>query len=110
MDTLDLDALAREHAATAAGASSGRSAVTVFGGRDNTLRQTLIAVCGGVSLDEHESPGEATLQVLSGRVRMVGASGDAAEAGAGQLVVVPAERHHVEALEDSVVLLTVGKH
>lgn len=36
MDALDLGALAREHAATAASASSGRSAVTVFGGRDNT--------------------------------------------------------------------------
>jgi hypothetical protein len=34
------------------------------------LRQTVIAMIGGASLAEHESPGEASVHVLSGRVRL----------------------------------------
>jgi quercetin dioxygenase-like cupin family protein len=108
MERLDLDGLVREQGAAAAAASSGRSAATVFGGHANTLRQTVIALTGGSGLGEHENPGEATLQVLSGRVRVVGESGADAECRAGHLLVLPSERHRVEALEDSVVLLTVG--
>ena len=44
--------------------------MTVFGGREHDLRQTLIALVGGRSLGEHEAPGEATLQVVSGAVRL----------------------------------------
>jgi quercetin dioxygenase-like cupin family protein len=110
VEHVDLTALAVQHAAEAKSAASGRAAATVFGGHDHTLRQTLIAMTAGTQLTEHENPGEATLQVLSGRVRMHGASGDAAEAPAGTLLVIPDERHGLEALDDSVVLLTVGKH
>jgi quercetin dioxygenase-like cupin family protein len=70
MDGLSLDALAEEHLGLARDHASGRSAVTVHGGREHHLRQTLIALAGGRSLGEHESPGEATLQVLRGRVRL----------------------------------------
>lgn len=110
MEHIDLSSLAEQHAAEARSAASGRAATTVFGGHDHTLRQTLIAMTGGTRLKEHENPGEATLQVLSGRIRLHGASGDAAEAATGALLVIPDERHGVEALEDSVVLLTVGMH
>jgi quercetin dioxygenase-like cupin family protein len=107
---VDLGALAREQASAAAGASAGRAAVTLFGGHANTLRQTVIALTGGSQMSEHENPGEATVQVLSGQVRIVGESGQAREGGSGTLLVVPPERHRLEALEDSVLLLTVGKH
>ncbi len=70
MDTVSLTALARQHLAAAHDAHSGRSAHTVYGGHQHTLRQTLIALTAGTSLDDHESPGEATLQVLHGRVRL----------------------------------------
>ncbi|MFC5999599.1 LuxR family transcriptional regulator [Quadrisphaera sp. GCM10027208] len=111
MDHVDLGAVAREQAEAAVTAGSGRAAVTVFGGQANTLRQTVIALRAGAVLDDHENPGEATLHVLSGRVRLVGAqTGDAAEGQTGTLLVVPEERHRVEAVEDSVILLTVGKH
>ena len=49
---------------------SGRAAQTVYGGHDRVLRQTVIALAAEHALAEHESPGEATLQVLVGRVSL----------------------------------------
>lgn len=88
---------------------SGRAAQTVHGGRDHALRQTVIALAAGHELAEHESPGEATLQVLTGRVRLT-ASDDAWEGASGDLVTIPPARHTLAALEDSAVLLTVSLH
>ena len=104
-----LEALAREQLERAGRASSGRSAATVYGGHEHILRQTLIALLAGHSLSEHESPGEATVQVLHGRVRLTAAD-DAWEGRDGDLIVVPQATHALEAIEDSVVLLTVAKH
>ncbi|HEX2283373.1 MAG TPA: LuxR family transcriptional regulator, partial [Mycobacterium sp.] len=70
MEKISLTALARQHLEAARSASSGRSAHTVYGGHEHSLRQTLMALTAGSSMDEHESPGEATLQVLQGRVRV----------------------------------------
>jgi quercetin dioxygenase-like cupin family protein len=101
-----LTALAREQLELAIAASSGRSAHTVFGGIEHQLRQTLIALASGRKLDEHSNPGDATVHVLNGRVRL--SSGDASWDGAsGHLIAVPDATHSLEALEDSVVLLTV---
>jgi quercetin dioxygenase-like cupin family protein len=108
METTSLEALARQQVEAAAGAGGGHAAATVHGGRDHALRQTLIGMVAGANLAEHESPGEATLQVLSGRVRLV-SHDDSSEAGAGELLVIPDTRHSVEALEDSALLLTVAK-
>jgi quercetin dioxygenase-like cupin family protein len=109
MQKLSLDALAREHLDRARGASAGRSAQTIFGGHEHTLRQTLVALRAATTLGEHESPREATLQVLSGRVRLN--AGELAWDGrAGDLIVIPPARHDLRALEDAVVLLTVGAH
>jgi quercetin dioxygenase-like cupin family protein len=108
MQTSSLSALADEHLATARGASSGRSAHTVYGGHDRTLRQTLVALAAGQRLDEHENPGEATVYVLNGSVRMA-TDGETCDGVAGDLVIVPDARHTLEALEDAVVLLTVAK-
>ena len=70
MEALSLGGLAEAHLGEAVPAPSGRSAATVFGGADHVLRQTMIAMRAGAALAEHESPGEATLQVLRGRVRL----------------------------------------
>jgi quercetin dioxygenase-like cupin family protein len=105
---ISLTALAREHLKMAMQAPAGRSAHSVYGCHEHVLRQTLIALQAGQRLDEHENPGEATLQVLLGRVRL--ASPTAAWDGCtGDHLIIPDDRHSVEALEDSVVLLTVAK-
>ncbi len=108
MQKFSLDAIAREQAKRAAAASSGRSAKTVYGGHEHALRQTVIALTAGSSLDEHESPGEATVQVLRGRVRLT-AGKVVWEGRTGDLLVVPDARHALRADEDAVLLLTVSK-
>lgn len=108
MESTALSDLGERLVAEAREAHSGRAAATVHGGRHHALRQTVIALVADACLAEHESPGEATLQVLRGRVRLT--DGDEAwEAGPGGLAVIPPARHALEALEESVVLLTVVK-
>ena len=103
-----LTALVRQQLELARQASSGRSAQTVFGGHEHVLRQTVIALVAGRGLAEHDSPGEATVHVLRGRVRL--STGDVDWDGSpGDLLTVPAARHTLDALEDSAVLLTVGR-
>lgn len=106
MTGVSLTDLADAQSALARAASSGRSAHTVYGGRAHALRQTLIALAAGHGLADHESPGDATLHVLRGKVRLTTADGQWV-GGAGDHVAIPAERHGLVALEDSVVLLTV---
>jgi quercetin dioxygenase-like cupin family protein len=108
MRAQSLTDLADEHLAAAHTTASGRSARTIVGGHDRVLRQTLIALAAGHRLDEHENPGEATVHVLRGQVRMATGE-DTHDANAGDLLLVPDARHSLEALADSVVLLTVAK-
>jgi quercetin dioxygenase-like cupin family protein len=107
MQATSLTDLADSQLGAARAASSGRSSVTVFGGHEHDLRQTLIALAAGRSLGEHESPGDASLQVLAGTVRLT-AGDDVWEGGAGDYVVIPAARHDLHADTDAVVLLTVA--
>jgi quercetin dioxygenase-like cupin family protein len=108
MQKLSLEALARELLERAASATEGRAAQTVIGGHERVLRQTVIAMAKGTVLAEHANPGEASVHVLRGRVRL--AAGDNAWEGIrGDLLVVPDSTHSLEALDDSAVLLTVAK-
>ncbi len=109
MEKSSLTALARHQLDLAEKASSGRSSHTVYGGHEHVLRQTMIALSAGQRLDEHENPGEATVHVLHGRVRL-GAGETSWEGSPGDLLVVPDARHSLAALEPAVVLLTVAMH
>ena len=108
MQKFSLQATARELLDRARHASGGRAANTVIGGHEKTLRQTVIAMVKGAVLREHENPGEASVYVLTGRVRL-SAGQDSWDGRSGDLLVVPVSAHTLEALEDSAVLLMVAK-
>lgn len=80
----------------------GRSAEILV--RDGPLRQTVIGLRAGQVLAEHNSPPAASMYLLRGRVRVTGQ--DQSEVVAGEIVALTHVRHGVEALEDSVFLLT----
>ncbi|MEE2033926.1 cupin domain-containing protein [Rhodococcus chondri] len=107
MDKLSLTALARQQLKLAATSNSGRSSQTVFGGHTKHLRQTVVALLAGRELAEHDSPGEATLQVLSGQLSLV-AGEKSWKGSAGDLLILPPQRHSVSAVEDVAFLLTVS--
>jgi quercetin dioxygenase-like cupin family protein len=68
-----------------------------------------VALAVGRVMAEHKSPGDASVLCLQGRV-LLRAGESQVELGPGDLVAVPPQRHHVEALEPSVLLLTVALH
>jgi quercetin dioxygenase-like cupin family protein len=107
MQKLSLQALAREQLSLAASATSGRSARTVYGGHEHVLRQTVIALTAGHSLAEHDNPGDATILVLSGRVRLTAGTVEW-EARQGDLLLVPSARHSLLAIQDATVLLSAS--
>ncbi|MGY2003519.1 LuxR family transcriptional regulator [Blastococcus sp. SYSU DS1024] len=102
----DLAELADELLGRAAAEQSRRAARTLPHPVEG-LRQTVIALSGGASLNEHESPGPASLLVLRGRVRLA-AGDDTIELTAQQISPIPDRRHSLHADEDSVVLLSVA--
>jgi quercetin dioxygenase-like cupin family protein len=88
MQKLSLDAFAREQLeAPGARPPVGRPK-RCFGGHEHVMRQIVIALFRGRSLAEHVNPGEATVHVLRGRVRLATdtASWDGRQ---GDLIVVP---------------------
>jgi quercetin dioxygenase-like cupin family protein len=108
MEKISLTALTRQHLAAAKNAPRGRSAHTIYGGHEHILRQTLMALAAGSVLDDHENPGEATLQVMHGRIRLT-TPDTSWDGAAGDHLVIPPARHGLHAVEDAVVLLTVAK-
>lgn len=86
---------------------AGRAAKTLTPGAGGALKQTVLALTEGTQLEEHKTPGPATIQVLSGEVRL-GASSGAVELEAGQWAPIPDELHDLVATSDATVLLTVA--
>lgn len=106
INTVNLTVEAERLMTTARTATAQRAADTIYGDRDTVMRQTMLALLAGAELKEHDSPPEATLQVISGRVKLFGKD-RGWELGAGDLMPIPPERHSLTALEDSVFVLTV---
>lgn len=104
-DITDLPQLAARLLDVAKEAKAGRAAETILSGL--VQRATVIALSAGSAMNEHDSPPSATLQVLAGHVRL-STQDRSWEARPGQFLAVPPQRHGVEALEDSAILLTVA--
>lgn len=83
-------------------APNGRHAEILI--HDGPLRQTVIALRQGVSLGEHNSPPAASIQMIRGKVRITGE--DPVVIETGHVEALTHHRHGVEALDDSVFLLT----
>ena len=87
--------------------ANGRNAITLRKTPD--LRIVLLAQQAGNVLDDHRAAGPITLQVVHGRVRFATAD-QTVELNAGMLIALDSGIvHRVEALDDSVSLLTLGK-
>lgn len=108
MQKISIDALARQQLTAAVAASNGRAADTVYGGHEKVLRQTVMALKAGTRLSDHQNPGDATVFVLQGSLRL--RSGENSwEGKPGDLLIVPDGIHSLEAEEDSAFLFTVAK-
>ena len=106
MDSISLTRLADEQLEAAHASHAGRAAHTIHGGHDHLLRQTVIALTAGNALAEHTAPGQATLQVLRGHVRLR-AGDDGWRGEAGDYLLIPRDKQSLHADDDAVVLLTV---
>lgn len=100
-----LEAIATELLTEARAHDTRRAARTLVTG--SVQRATLIAMAKNAELAEHDSPAAATLQVVSGQVRLHTGSQNWV-LDSGQLIAIPPERHGLSALTDAVVLLTVA--
>lgn len=95
--------LVERHLWAARASEHGRSAQLLV--HDGVLRQSIIALTAGTRLHEHLSPHATSLHVLAGRIAVTGQDGDR-QIAEGQLQRITHARHGIEALEDSVFLLT----
>ena len=70
MESVSLTSLAAQQLTQAREAHSGRASYTLHGGHTHELRQTVMALLAGHEFSEHDSPGQASLQVLKGHVHL----------------------------------------
>ena len=98
----ELDQLRKEHAWV----DGGHSAKTLVKHPD--MRVVLIALKRGASMGEHKTIGRVSVQTLEGRVQLK-LPGEVVDLPKGGLLALePSIPHDVEALEESVLLLTIA--
>lgn len=107
MRPTDLHDTAGTLLAEAAASPARRAGRTLDTAGREEFRQTVLALLQGESMNEHESPSTATLQVLEGKVRFRVDDANV-DLPAGALLPIPPRRHAVDAIYDSVMLLTVA--
>ncbi|ACZ31655.1 hypothetical protein Xcel_2641 [Xylanimonas cellulosilytica DSM 15894] len=101
---VNLAPLVDAHLTAARASERGRSAELVV--HDGPLRQSVIALLSGTELHEHEAPPAASIQVLTGTVRVTEADEEPRALVTGDLWTLTHARHAVVADEDSAFLLT----
>lgn len=106
-EPLDIGAAGDRLLDQARGMSSGRAATTLTPGAHTPLKQTLVALCAGVELDEHQANGPATIQLLRGAATMNSPEG-AVQLHGGQWAQIPDAPHNLRAEDDTVALITVA--
>ena len=104
-DVVQVNTLATELLDEARKHDSRRTAKTIVSG--TSQRVTLIALAEGAELAEHEAPPAATLQVITGRVRLRTTAHEWL-LNSGDLAAAPRQRHSLQALTDAAGLLTVA--
>jgi quercetin dioxygenase-like cupin family protein len=103
LDLLGEAATLRREAAWVQGDRNAKTYV-----KEADLRVVLTVLKDGATLREHQVPGTAVVQVLTGRLRLR-LSGREVELPAGQLVIIePNLPHDVEALEESAFVITIA--
>lgn len=108
MNSVNLGALIADERTAAADHPKGRTTRRVHGGDGEAIRQVLVTLRDGGALADHENPGDASLQVLEGTVRLE--AGDAAwEGSAGDFLVIPDRRHNLTARGDAAVLISFAR-
>lgn len=86
---------------------AGKKTITLT--KQGGLRVVLIALHAGATMDDHLAAGALTVQVLEGRVRFT-AGGETRALVPGELLALePGLPHDVQALEESVFLLTLAQ-
>lgn len=104
--TFDLAAVARELQAEELYQRDGQAGRTLI--RVSDLRIVVIALRAGKRISEHQANVTASVQTLSGRVRLQ-LEEESAEVGEGQMIVLGSGlAHDVTAEVDSVIVLTLG--
>ncbi|MCA1780721.1 MAG: LuxR family transcriptional regulator [Dermatophilaceae bacterium] len=92
----------------ARGETSGRSSASLV--HEDSVRAVLMGLTAGTGLAEHDPPAGATLHIVTGRARLFVADEGGQEwlLGDGDHVAIPHARHGVDALSDTILLLTVA--
>lgn len=86
--------------------ASGRSARTLTPGAGAALKQSLLALTAGERLQDHVAPGPTTLHLVTGTAVLTDDQ-HAVELTAGTWTPCPVGTHALEAVTDTVVLITV---
>ncbi|MEX1163452.1 MAG: hypothetical protein WEB03_07715 [Nitriliruptor sp.] len=102
----DLHAAAEELLAEASQLRSGRSARTLTPGSGASLKQTLLALTAGQRLQDHLAPGPTTLLGIRGTA-VLAHDRTAVTLTDGVWAACPVGPHSLEAVSDTVVLITV---
>jgi quercetin dioxygenase-like cupin family protein len=83
-----------------------RTSVTLL--KHPHLRLVLVALHAGKDIHEHHAPGQVTVQVIRGSIRLAVAGREYAMAAGDLLAIADSTPHDVHAIDDSTFLITIA--